>query len=291
MKVKKELSQDLAGALVAVLLVCIVIIAIITNLPGSKGIEGSVIATILGGGITLYVFIGGVILWRHKENKKKYDNLLPIFMELETKVKEFENIHRNAKSILEQKYLKNFHIEMDKIIAWQLSIIEDNYPINSIDDIYKFDHPIKKQKFEFIMQIKSIYVSTIINHLQDLENEIRNKIDTIEFMSKNKNIYQKNLELIDFSFLYENLICSITYELDYEFANTPLWTLQDSFDQSYRKSAIKNMEISKYLEEYHNHPPENFINKGFTSEDTYKNIVKKRILEINSISERIQENF
>lgn len=44
MKYKKDLVYDLAGALVAILFGCVVVIMIIVNIPGTKEIDGALIA-------------------------------------------------------------------------------------------------------------------------------------------------------------------------------------------------------------------------------------------------------
>lgn len=245
----------------------------------------------LGVCATLYAPVSAFYLFGNWKNETVYKDVLNAITELNLKVKDFEEIHRNANSIFHSQYLINFHEEMSNIIDWQFSIIHQNAPINSIEDIWKFDMPIKEKKHKVTTEILNLYKETIISNLKRLEHEMKLKINEIEVLSENHDIYSPYLDKIEFTFIYSNLLKSLEYELDFQFFRTPLWDLKNSFDSSYGNEVYKNMEVQKYLEGYHNNPPESFISKGFNSEDSYKNIVKKRILEINNISKRIQENF
>ena len=86
MKYKKDLVYDLAGALVAILFGCVVVIMIIVNIPGTKEIDGALIANVFTGGVTLFAPIAAYYLltdWKEQHNtniEKEY--LKEIFDEL-----------------------------------------------------------------------------------------------------------------------------------------------------------------------------------------------------------------
>lgn len=285
----KRLLRNLISSFLILLSICL-FISLLIILKFQEDCA-SVIVGMLGVCATLYAPISAFHFFGNWKNETVYKDVLNAITELNLKVKDFEEIHRNANSIFHSQYLMSFDQEMHNIIDWQFSIIHKNAPINSIEDVWKFDMPIKEKKYEVTTKIFNLYKETVISHLQKLEHEIKLKINEIEVLSENHNIYSPHLDQIDFNFIYSNLLKSLEYELDFQFFRTPLWELKNSFDSSYGNEVYKNMEVQKYLEGYHNNPPESFISKGFNSEDSYKNIVKKRILEINNISQRIQENF
>ncbi|TCB47339.1 hypothetical protein E0H80_16205 [Acinetobacter sp. ANC 4779] len=285
----KKLVRNLISSFLTLLSICLFIALLI--ILRFKQDSPLVIVGMLGVCATLYAPLSAFYFFGNWKNETVYKDVLNAITELNLKVKEFEELHRNADSIFTSQYLINFDQEMHNIIDWQLSIIHKNAPINSIEDVWKFDMPIKEKKYEVTTNILNSYRETIISHLNKLEQEIKFKINEIEVLSENHDIYSPYLDKIDFTFIYSNLLRSLDYYLNFQFLRTPLWGLKNSFDASYGEEVYKNMEVQKYLEGYHNNPPENFISKGFTSEETYKNIIKKRILEINNISKRIQENF
>lgn len=68
---KDELINNLASALVAILLGCIVVICIIVNLPNTKEIDGALISSVLTGGVTLFAPIAAYYLlsdWKEQHN-------------------------------------------------------------------------------------------------------------------------------------------------------------------------------------------------------------------------------
>lgn len=69
---KKELAEDLAGVLVAIFVGCIIFIVIIVNIPGTKEIDGALIANVFTGGVTLFAPIATYYLlnnWKEQHNK------------------------------------------------------------------------------------------------------------------------------------------------------------------------------------------------------------------------------
>lgn len=285
----KKLLKNLISSFLILLSICLFISLLI--ILKFKEDCATVIVDMLGVCATLYAPISAFYFFGNWKNETVYKDVLNAIAELNLKVKEFEEIHRNANSIFHSQHLMDFDREMRNIIDWQFSIIHKNSPIKSIEDIWKFDMPIKEKKHEVTSEILNLYKETVIIHLQKLEHEIKLKINEIEVFSENHNIYTQYVNKIDFTFIYTNLLRSLDYEIEFKFFRTPLWDLKNSFDSSYGNEVNKNMEVQKYLEGYHNNPPESFINKGFTSDDTYKNIIRKRVLEINNISKQIQENF
>lgn len=83
---KKEVVYDLAGAFVAIMVGCIVVIMILVNLPNAKDLDGALIANVLTGGVTLFAPIAAYYLltdWKEQHNtniEKEY--LKEIFDEL-----------------------------------------------------------------------------------------------------------------------------------------------------------------------------------------------------------------
>lgn len=70
---KKELAEDLAGALVAIFVGCIIFIVIIVNIPGTTEIDGALIANVFTGGVTLFAPIAAYYLltdWKEQHNLK-----------------------------------------------------------------------------------------------------------------------------------------------------------------------------------------------------------------------------
>ncbi|MBJ8445918.1 hypothetical protein [Acinetobacter bereziniae] len=68
---KNEIVNNLAGALVAIFVGCLVVIWIIVNLPNTKELDGALIANVLVGGVTLFAPIAAYYLlsdWKEQYN-------------------------------------------------------------------------------------------------------------------------------------------------------------------------------------------------------------------------------
>ncbi|ELW77033.1 MULTISPECIES: hypothetical protein [Acinetobacter] len=68
---KNEIVNNLAGALVAIFVGCLVVICIIVNLPNTKELDGALIANVLVGGVTLFAPIAAYYLlndWKEQYN-------------------------------------------------------------------------------------------------------------------------------------------------------------------------------------------------------------------------------
>lgn len=87
MKDKKELVYDLAGALVAILFGCVVVIMIIVNIPGTKEIDGALIANVLTGGVTLFAPIAAYYLLSDWKEQFKFSKKVDFILEIRSEIR------------------------------------------------------------------------------------------------------------------------------------------------------------------------------------------------------------
>lgn len=138
MSSKKELAEDLAGSLVAIFVGCIIFIVIIINIPGTKEIDGALIANVFTGGVTLFAPIAAYYLlnnWKEQHNKTilshEAKELWHKFKSLEKKTYTLEEIYLKSGQIQNLVYFKStpnlYEATSDLINAYDKSYIEFNY--------------------------------------------------------------------------------------------------------------------------------------------------------------------
>ena len=91
MKDKKELIYDLAVALVAILFGCVVVIMIIVNIPGTKEIDGALIANVLTGGVTLFAPIAAYYLLTDWKEQLKYSKKVDFILDIRKEIRDLNN--------------------------------------------------------------------------------------------------------------------------------------------------------------------------------------------------------
>ena len=94
---KKELAEDLAGALVAIFVGCITFIVIIVNIPGTKEIDGALIANVFTGGVTLFAPIAAYYLLNSWKEQKRYEITKELMIDVATILSDvYEKIEKSA---------------------------------------------------------------------------------------------------------------------------------------------------------------------------------------------------
>ncbi|WP_180139523.1 hypothetical protein [Acinetobacter sp. YH12043] len=203
---KKELVQDLAGALVAIFVGCIIFIFIIVNIPGTKEIDGALIANVFTGGVTLFAPIAAYYLltdWKDQHNtniEKEY--LKEIFDELRKyNRKVFKYVNKSNDFILyENNFGTGIPFKVDKTdlnefkesynhlitILGEYKILSKDEKIiqyaNDYDNLAKNTYAI----FEGINNIKVEFKRNIYGEVEDTEEEItiKNRFELKNFLMK-----------------------------------------------------------------------------------------------------------
>ncbi|NNH78312.1 hypothetical protein HLH17_11650 [Acinetobacter sp. ANC 5380] len=195
MKDKKELVYDLAGTLAAILFGCVVVIFIIVNIPGTTEIDGSLIANVLVGGVTLFAPLAAYHLltdWKVQHNtsiEKEY--LKEIFDELRKyNRKVFKYVDKANDFILHENNFGTgnlFKIDKTDLKDYQdsynhLLTILGEYKIlskdknivvyaNNYDNLARNTYAI----FEGINNIKIEFKRNIYGEIEETEEEIKQK--------------------------------------------------------------------------------------------------------------------
>ena len=210
---KKELAEDLAGALVAIFVGCITFIVIIVNIPGTKEIDGALIANVFTGGVTLFAPIAAYYLLNSWKEQKRYEITKELMIDVATILSDvYEKIEKSA--ILANS-LKN--IKDDKVI---LNNLINTNNLRKADDLNK--------------------IYTLINLYENITNdkelmEHKNtfdeaSFDVLFFLSKLDPLYVKYMDALELQLepIYikttnykegekdkvENLIFNINYYLN-----------------------------------------------------------------------------
>ena len=84
---KKEVVYDLAGAFVAIMVGCIVVIMILVNLPNAKDLDGALIANVLTGGVTLFAPIAAYYLLSDWKEQFKFSKKVDFILEIRSEIR------------------------------------------------------------------------------------------------------------------------------------------------------------------------------------------------------------
>lgn len=169
MKDKKELVYDLAGALVAILFGCIVVIMIIVNIPGTKEIDGALIASVLTGGVTLFAPIAAYYLlsnWKEQHNANIETDYKK---EIIQAIRKIQPVERKYGRLLTNYLLYNanpmyalpIEIDIDEVkeflknIDHLLNLMTEYYEFNQDEDI--------KNKREYYLNYAQYYSAILYN--------------------------------------------------------------------------------------------------------------------------------
>lgn len=192
MKDKKELVYDLANTLVAILFGCIVVIFIIVNIPGTKEIDGALIANVLVCGATLFAPLAAYHLltdWKvqHNSNIEK-EYLKEIFEKMRLLYTYIDNSYELTNVYIHGNSGGEFRI---------LNIPElDIYPITpeytiELFDIIKDLKPIIK---EFCYLTKDENISEMAEKFYKFHSYSLESLISISFYIKGKTYYKNNLK-------------------------------------------------------------------------------------------------
>ncbi len=181
MKYKKDLVYDLAGALVAILFGCVVVIMIIVNIPGTKEIDGALIANVFTGGVTLFAPIAAYYLltdWKEQHNtniEKEY--LKEIFDEL-------------------RKYNRKVFKYVDK--ANDFILHENNFGTGNLFEIDKTDLKDYLDSYNHLLTILGEYKvlskdKDVILYANDYDNLSRNTYAILEGINNIQIEFKRNI--------------------------------------------------------------------------------------------------
>lgn len=162
MKDKKELVYDLAGALVAILFGCVVVIMVIANLPNSTELDGALIANVLVGGVTLFAPIAAYYLLSDWKEQFKFSKKVDFILEIRAELRLLED---------ELFELRNYH-------PLDLSSLTDylNYEEKNKD----FNEAMQKY-LSHIIKIRDIFedLHFLLNTKDKERNNINNKLNQL----------------------------------------------------------------------------------------------------------------
>lgn len=188
MSSKKELAEDLAGSLVAIFVGYIIFIVIIINIPGTKEIDGTLIANVFTGGVTLFAPIAAYYLlnnWKEQHNKTilshEAKELWHKFKSLEKKTYALEEIYLNSGQVQLLAYFKSIpdlnKATFDLINAYDKSYPEFNYFTELAKDkknnLHQNYYGAIKTYREYIENIKR---DTTIGEIYETEEELRTNL-------------------------------------------------------------------------------------------------------------------
>lgn len=168
---KKELAEDLAGALVAIFVGCITFIVIIVNIPGTKEIDGALIANVFTGGVTLFAPIAAYYLLNNWKEQKRYDlghkyadkSLVivnTIFKELNSRYSHFQ---------IQSLLTDNLLVAINKVHKYKYDHISDLYELIANKDILLklFPDSVTNEDYDNLEQS----ILNLIGILQQIENK------------------------------------------------------------------------------------------------------------------------
>lgn len=162
MKDKKELVYDLAGALVAILFGCVVVIMIIANLPNSTELDGALIANVLTGGVTLFAPIAAYYLLSDWKEQFKFSKKVDFILEIRAELRLLED---------ELFELRNYH-------PLDLSSLTDylNY-----EEKNKYFNEAMQKYLSHIIKIRDIFedLHFLLNTKDKERNNINNKLNNL----------------------------------------------------------------------------------------------------------------
>lgn len=178
---KKEVVYDLAGAFVAIMVGCIVVIMILVNLPNAKDLDGALIANVLTGGVTLFAPIAAYYLltdWKEQHNtniEKEY--LKEIFDEL-------------------RKYNRKVLKYIDK--ANDFILYENNFGTGNLFEIDKKDLKDYLDSYNHLLTILGEYKvlskdQDVILYSNDYDNLARNTYAILEGINNIQIEFKRNI--------------------------------------------------------------------------------------------------
>lgn len=188
MSSKKELAEDLAGALVAIFVGCIIFIVIIINIPGTKEIDGALIANVFTGGVTLFAPIAAYYLlnnWKEEHNKTILSHeakvLWIIIKNLEKQTYALDEIYLKSGQIQNLVYFKSTpdlnEATFNLINEYNQSYLEFNYftelAKDKLNNVHQDYYGAIKAYREYM---ETIEVNTTIGEIYEIEQELRTNL-------------------------------------------------------------------------------------------------------------------
>lgn len=186
---KKELAQDLAGALVAIFVGCIIFIFIIVNIPGTKEIDGALIANVFTGGVTLFAPIAAYYLlsnWKEQHNANIETDYKKEIIQAMRKI---QTVERKYGRLLSNYLLYNgdprfaLPIEVDTEEVKEF-LVNINHLLNLMTEYYEFsqDEDIKNKR-EYYFNYAQYYSTILYKANEILKSESSDEDKKTEILS------------------------------------------------------------------------------------------------------------
>lgn len=245
MSSKKELVEELAGALVAIFVGCIILIVIIVNIPGTKEIDGALIANVFTGGVTLFAPIAAYYLLNNWKDQKRYDlghkYADKSLVVLNTMYKELNSryAHFNIEGLLQ----KNLLVAVNRVQKYQYDPTSDLYNLIANVNILQSLFPKSLTESDFdnlettVLALSSVlgqienkylkYYQLLPQKIKDFDYTVtlakNNSIENLAFINAQENFFLKSLNKkfnIEISVIKDHCLVDSNHEL----------TLNECFD-------------------------------------------------------------
>lgn len=257
---KKELAQNLAGALVAILLGCIIVIWIISSLPNTTKLDGALVANVLVAGVTLFAPLAAYYFYDSWKDQKRYDLgqnyadkslaiLNNIYKELITRYSHFQ---------IENLLNENNLVALNRIHKYKYDLNVNLYELSAYSQILidLFPNKINEEKYKKI-ETEILYFQNALQYVENkyisyyyaLPEKMKN-FDYTTTLQKNEDI--KNLSLIC---IRENIFLdALKKKIKVEIMSNPILDNVANID-SYKEISFDSY-VSDFNTEYNNYRKE-----------------------------------
>lgn len=231
MSTKKELVKDLAGALVAIFVGCIIFIYIIVNIPGTKELDGALIANVFTGGVTLFASIAAYYLLADWKEQFKFGKKFDFILEIRKEMRELQDDLGKLRII--------FPLDIqDDILPEALERANTEYS----EAISKFENSLEKIKdlFEdlnFLLSIKDTDRNKINNQITNLVGF------SIKARKAHNQIYKAKKTNMEIKITENFAYCRAAYDSLYDGSNIETEDGIKQYDEGTKyNTSIKNLK-------------------------------------------------